>query len=88
MQFIDSELARLFNELANELDWLTLEVAAQRLAYFKSELNIIHPFREGNGRTIRLFIHALARRKGYEWKYGDLNQAFYILIRSFWSNYF
>ena len=77
MQFISSELTRIFEELANEPIWLTTEVAAQRLAYFKSELNIsIHPFREGNGRTIRLFIQALARSKGYEWHYSNLDQAY------------
>jgi cell filamentation protein len=34
-----------------------------------SELNVIHPFREGNGRTIREFIRVLALERGYiiEW---------------------
>ncbi|GAA3721183.1 hypothetical protein GCM10022399_41980 [Terrabacter ginsenosidimutans] len=31
-----------------------------------SELNYVHPFREGNGRTQRLIIDALAERCGYQ----------------------
>ena len=30
-----------------------------------SELNVLHPFREGNGRTIREFIRELAYINGY-----------------------
>lgn len=38
----------LFNELEKEPSWPTIEIAAERLAYFKSELNMLHPFRDGN----------------------------------------
>lgn len=31
-----------------------------------NELNAIHPFREGNGRTIRLFLFSLAEKAGYD----------------------
>lgn len=84
MQFMQSELERIFNELVQEPAWVTIEDAAERLAYFKSELNIIHPFREGNGRTIRLFIQALARSRGYEWHYSNMDQTAYMnaMIRS------
>ena len=37
-----------------------------RLSYYLSEINALHPFREGNGRTQRLFIEILAERAGYE----------------------
>ena len=30
-----------------------------------AELNVLHPFREGNGRTIREFIRELAYVNGY-----------------------
>lgn len=36
-----------------------------RLAYYLSEINVLHPFREGNGRTQRLFIEYLASVAGY-----------------------
>ena len=31
-----------------------------------AELNVLHPFREGNGRAIREFIRELAMKNGYE----------------------
>ncbi|MCQ1530517.1 Fic family protein [Lutispora thermophila] len=36
-----------------------------RLAYYLSEINVLHPFREGNGRVQRLFIEYLAENAGY-----------------------
>ncbi|MCL1829916.1 MAG: Fic family protein [Oscillospiraceae bacterium] len=38
----------------------------KRLSYFMSEINTLHPFREGNGRTQRIFFAELARRAKYE----------------------
>ena len=42
----------------------------QQLADILDNLNYIHPFREGNGRTQREVIRALALAKGY---YADIN---------------
>lgn len=39
---------------------------AEKLAIFHCEFNAIHPFREGNGRTIRLFLDLMALGNGYE----------------------
>ena len=49
-QFIEDELKRLLNELKNEnyLKDLSKEDFACRLAYYWSEINVLHPFREGN----------------------------------------
>lgn len=35
------------------------------------ELNMLHPFREGNGRTLRLFIVLLVRNAGYSISFSD-----------------
>ena len=37
-----------------------------RVAELFGDLNLPHPFREGNGRVQRLFLEELARRCGYE----------------------
>lgn len=37
-----------------------------RLAAIHVEFILIHPFREGNGRTVRLFLSLLAQQAGYE----------------------
>lgn len=39
---------------------------AEKLAFIHNELNALHPFREGNGRTTRLFLDLLAVQAGYE----------------------
>ncbi len=44
----------------------TKKSLAAKLALFHAELNAIHPFREGNGRVIRLFIDLLALNVGYD----------------------
>ncbi len=38
---------------------------AQGIAYYWAELNVLHPFREGNGRTTREFLRQLALKNGY-----------------------
>lgn len=52
----------LFSKLAKEQP---LSPFIARTAYYFGELNAIHPFREGNGRTQREFIRQLALRHGY-----------------------
>ena len=66
-EYIEPELNRLLNKLKNE-DYLAdfpKEEIAKKLAYYLSELNVLHPFREGNGRTIREFIRELALKNKY-----------------------
>lgn len=44
----------------------------QRLAYYMGEINALHPFREGNGRTQRVFFAELARRAKYELDFSQI----------------
>jgi cell filamentation protein len=39
------------------------------LAHHFAEINALHPFREGNGRSTRVFLQQLARGAGYELEY-------------------
>ena len=66
-EFIDEQLDYLLNKLKSEnyLENLSKEDLSKRLAFYLSELNVLHPFREGNGRTIREFIRELAYKNGY-----------------------
>jgi len=77
-EFIESNLQKLCLQLQNEHNWKTKEEAAKKLAYCKAELNMIHLFREGNGRTIRLVVREIARSKGYDWSFQNINQSTYI----------
>jgi cell filamentation protein len=64
---LDRELAQLFADLAKQDNFFGLDadVFAERAAHFLAELNAIHPFREGNGRTQLSFVAALADRAGH-----------------------
>ncbi|MFZ0688570.1 MAG: Fic family protein [Acidobacteriaceae bacterium] len=67
-QFVPAEMMRIFQELAagDYLGGLDSDRFAARLAYFYSELDSTHPFREGNSRTLRQFTADLALTAGYE----------------------
>ena len=60
-EYIEDKLRKLVDKLSKDnLKNLSKEEMAKKLAYYMSELNVLHPFREGNGRTIREFIRQLA----------------------------
>lgn len=67
VDFISSEADRIFGELAKDKYLVGLELPefSEKLAYYASEINALHPFREGNGRTTRLFLLLMARNAGY-----------------------
>jgi cell filamentation protein len=60
-------MRRLFFELASQkhLRDQSPEVFAAMAAHFLAELNAIHPFREGNGRTQLSFLTLLAEQAGH-----------------------
>jgi cell filamentation protein len=66
--FVVRALADLFAKLdrENHLSDLAAERFALRAAYYYGEIDAIHPFREGNSRTLRQFFGDLAREGGYK----------------------
>jgi cell filamentation protein, protein adenylyltransferase len=68
--YIAQELAKRFKAIQSEnnLHGLAAEDFAARAAEHLIELNAIHPFREGNGRTLRAFLFVLARQAGHDIK--------------------
>lgn len=75
-EFISSNANMLFQKLKYEnfLSDVPKEDMPIRLAYYFSEINVIHPFREGNGRTQRLFIEYLAEKNGYIIDFTDVTR--------------
>lgn len=47
---------------------------AQAFAELYHDLNMLHPFREGNGRTERLFLTLLARNAGFSISFADCDR--------------
>jgi cell filamentation protein len=66
----------IFSDIAKENFFRDLEhyEVAEKLAHYLSEINVLHPFRDGNGRVQRVFISQLASAAGYQLDYSDLNQ--------------
>lgn len=76
VKFIDNEANRIFGELKNDLKLmpnLSQEVFIKKIAYYFAEINALHPFREGNGRSQREFIRQLAIHNGYLIKFSLVN---------------
>jgi cell filamentation protein len=76
VRFIESAANEIFNKLAREnwLKGLNADLLSKRLAHYLSEINALHPFREGNGRVQRIFISQLSQTAGYQLNYSDLEQ--------------
>ena len=75
---IETSAAEIFRALRSEnfLRDLDREAFVARLAYHLGEVNAVHPFREGNGRTQRAFFEQPAREAGYPlaWQHLDATQ--------------
>ena len=76
VRFIESAANDILNKLAREnwLRGLDADTLSKRLAHYLSEINALHPFREGNGRVQRIFISQLSQSAGYQLDYSDLEQ--------------
>lgn len=70
----------IFNQLKNEnyLEGLDIKDFCNRAAYYLGEINALHPFREGNGRTQREFIRNLALRNGYSLSWANVDREQFI----------
>ncbi|BCG98728.1 adenosine monophosphate-protein transferase [Mesorhizobium loti] len=66
-EHIASEMARVFRELGNPDHLADLDTVsfAKHLAHIIAEINAVHPFREGNGRTQLTFLAMLAEHAGF-----------------------
>lgn len=66
-EYVAPQIAIVFADLKKEnyLKDLAPEQFAKRLAHFYGELDSVHPFRDGNSRTLRQFTTDLAREAGH-----------------------
>lgn len=89
-EHIPTQVAALFHALEQELpQWKEGEPSVlSRLAHYYSEFNAIHPFREGNGRTIRLLLTLLALRYGWrlEWEHISAADNITACVKAFYGD--
>ena len=76
-EFVKSSSQKIFEELKSDNYLKNYESRpksefAKKLAYYKCELNALHPFYELNGRITRMFIDMIAAYNGY--KFIDYSQ--------------
>ncbi|MBD2860153.1 Fic family protein [Spongiibacter sp. KMU-158] len=73
---IEPEGERLFRQLAKQ-QWFANASRSQLIsdvAEYFGELNMLHPFREGNGRTLRLLFEHLIINVGFEVDWTPIHQ--------------
>jgi cell filamentation protein len=84
---ISTQMSKLFAELQERqfLETTTEKEFPQAAAWFLSELNAIHPFREGNGRTQLIFLDLLAVRASHPLDVGKVRAEAFLsaMIESF-----
>jgi cell filamentation protein len=73
---VDDETSRLLHGLHEDgfLRNLRREIVVERLAHYYGELNAMHPFREGNGRTCRAFLRQLTAAVGFRLDWSELSR--------------
>lgn len=74
-QHIQTYSEHVFTALRKEghLLGLPLPLFLDRLTHYYAEVNAIHPFREGNGRTQRAFFYQLCRVAGWPVDWSDMD---------------
>ena len=86
-EHISAEMTRVFAELRGKLylNHLLRAEFANQAAHFLSELNAIHPFRDGNGRTQLAFMAMLGARAGHPLNLSKLHKTKFLkaVIASF-----
>lgn len=80
-QFIESSINKQLEKLhqENNLRGLDQETFVQNITEHYGEINAIHPFREGNGRTQRAFFSLLAQHASYKLDWRRVDQEPWIL---------
>lgn len=74
---IESAAKQLFGQLSREqhLHGLSASEFSARAGHYLGEINVLHPFREGNGRAQREFIGQLAQAAGHPVHWSGISQA-------------
>lgn len=75
--FIEEEAKRIFNNLKKDnflKDIKDKSKFSEKLGQLFLDINMLHPFREGNGRSQRLFIGDLAKENGYYLEWANISK--------------
>ena len=71
---VESIGTKCFAKVKNKyFENLSFDEFVKRIAEFYNDVNYIHPFREGNGRTQRIYFTQLIRHYGYDINFADVD---------------
>lgn len=75
-QFIEREVNKLFYDLANANYFIhyTRDELVKAIAEFYAEINVVHPFREGNGRAQRILFEHIITNTGFTLSLASIEQ--------------
>lgn len=76
VMYLQEQAREIFENLSHEnhLKGLERDAFVERAAFFFGEINALHPFREGNGRTQREFFRELALAAGHQINYSSISK--------------
>ncbi|MBC3538259.1 Fic/DOC family protein [Rufibacter sediminis] len=82
---IETRLGTISQQLQqeNNLKGLSTEKFIERAAYYLDQYNHVHPFREGNGRTLQAALTQLGKEAGYDIDFNRADPAKYNEARNF-----
>ncbi len=73
-QYIEENINRIFKSIDTEqMKKMTFTKFVEQISYIMTELNVLHPFREGNGRTIRELVREICFDCGYTIDWYEIN---------------
>ena len=73
-EYIEDNINQIFSKInIEEMKKMSFKDFIERLSYIMTELNVLHPFREGNGRTIRELIREICFDCGYVIDWYEIN---------------
>ena len=83
-QYIDNYSSDVFNNITSNNYYITLSYENKiiALAELFADINALHPFREGNGRTQREFINGLAKINGLKLDFTKVKEKEMIIASS------
>ncbi|HTF09636.1 MAG TPA: Fic family protein [Asanoa sp.] len=75
-RFVEDEVTAVLDRLKDDgfLAGVRIVEFTSSLAHYYGELNVRHPFREGNGRAIRAFLRQLGAAAGYRLDWSELSR--------------
>ena len=73
-EYIEENIKRIFKEIdIEQMKKMSFNDFIKKVSYIMTELNVLHPFREGNGRTIRELVREICFDCGYVIDWYEIN---------------